>query len=64
MRRRKAGLGRKAQDLRPRRGRSARIEFCQPEIPISLEGFVGCGEGPRNDDASSRADMIIRRLLG
>ena len=30
----------------------------------SLEGFVGCGEGPPGDDASQRTHEILRRLLG
>jgi hypothetical protein len=29
-----------------------------------LEGFVGCAEGPTDDDASSRADEILKGLLG
>lgn len=29
-----------------------------------LEGFVGCGEGPGGDDASARADEILKGLLG
>jgi hypothetical protein len=29
-----------------------------------LEGFVGSGQGPRNDDASARADEILKGLLG
>jgi hypothetical protein len=29
-----------------------------------LEGFVGCGEGPGADDASARADEILKGLLG
>jgi hypothetical protein len=30
----------------------------------SLEGFVGCAEGPAGDDASARADELVKRLLG
>jgi len=29
-----------------------------------LEGFVGCGAGPEGDDASERADEILKGLLG
>ena len=29
-----------------------------------LEGFVGCGAGPADDDASERADEILKGLLG
>ncbi|HVV49772.1 MAG TPA: CopG family transcriptional regulator [Polyangia bacterium] len=30
----------------------------------SLEGFVGCAEGPAGDDASARADEILKGILG
>jgi hypothetical protein len=32
--------------------------------PTALVGFVGSGEGPAGDDASSRADEILKGLLG
>jgi hypothetical protein len=34
-----------------------------PSAP-ALEGFVGCGSGPTDDDASERADEILKGLLG
>ena len=32
--------------------------------PPPLQGFVGCGKGPEGDDASRRADEIVKGLLG
>jgi hypothetical protein len=29
-----------------------------------LEDFIGCGAGPVDDDASERADEILKGLLG
>ncbi|HEY6475241.1 MAG TPA: ribbon-helix-helix protein, CopG family [Polyangia bacterium] len=59
--------------LRRRAGKSGRSMAAEVreavarylETPAtSLEGFVGCAEGPAGDDASARADDILKGLLG
>ena len=59
--------------LRQRAGRAGRSMAAEVreavarylEAPATtLDGFVGCGEGPKGDDASTRADEILKGLLG
>jgi Antitoxin FitA-like, ribbon-helix-helix len=44
--------------------REAVATYLAASGPRRLEGFVGCAEGPRGDDASARADEILKGLLG
>lgn len=44
--------------------REAVARYLASPGPERLDGFVGCAEGPKGDDASARADEILKGLLG
>jgi hypothetical protein len=44
--------------------REAVARYLAAPAALQLEGFVGCGAGPADDDASERADEILKGLLG